>query len=96
MLMLECKGSTVLRHPCCTFTLLELLLARIYGQKIALLCVENSKQNLLLINTNISGKRPKSADGKSFSCRFSFSAERNAIEYVAFGFSFRVLVFFSF
>ena len=45
---------------------------------------------------NISGKRPKSACGKSSSCQFLFSAERNAIEYVAFGFSFRVWVFFPF
>ena len=35
----------------------------------------------------------KSACGKSSSCRFLFSAKRNAIEYVAFGFSFRVWVF---
>ena len=27
---------------------------------------------------SLSGKRPKSASGKSSSCRFSFSAERNA------------------
>ena len=45
---------------------------------------------------NISGKRPKSACGKSSSCQFLFSAERNAIEYVAFGFSFRVWIFFPF
>ena len=38
----------------------------------------------------------KSACGKSSSCRFLFSAKRNAIEYVAFGFSFRVWVFFPF
>ena len=46
---------------------------------------------------SLSGKRPKSASGKSFSCRFSFPATRNAntkaTEYVTFGFSFRVLVF---
>ena len=45
----------------------------------------------------LSGKRPKSAGGKSSSCRFSFSAERNtdtkAAEYVNFGFSFSILVF---
>ena len=49
---------------------------------------------------SLSGKRPKSASGKSFSCRFSFSAERNAntkaTEYVNFGFSFSILVFFPF
>ena len=37
---------------------------------------------------------------KSSSCRFSFSAERNAnnkaTEYVTFGFSFSILVFFPF
>ena len=46
------------------------------------------------------GKRPKSVSGKSSSCRFSFSAERNAntkaTEYVTFGFSFSILVFFLF
>ena len=40
---------------------------------------------------SLSGKRPKSASGKSSSCRFS--AERNAntkaTEYKTFGFSFR-------
>ena len=49
---------------------------------------------------SLSGKRPKSAGGKSFSCRFSFSAERNvntkATEYVTFGFSLGILVFFPF
>ena len=38
--------------------------------------------------------------GKSYSCRFSFSAKRNvntkATEYATFGFSFIVLVFFLF
>ena len=47
----------------------------------------------------LSGKRPKSASGKSFSCRFSFPATKNAntkgTEYVTFGFSFCILVFFS-
>ena len=46
------------------------------------------------------GTRPKSASGKSSSCRFSFSAERNAntkaTEYATFGFSFSILVFFLF
>ena len=46
---------------------------------------------------SLSGKRPKSASGKSSNCRFSFSAERNAntkaTEYVNFGFSFSKLVF---
>ena len=49
---------------------------------------------------SLSGKRPKSASGKSSSCRFSFSAERNAntkaTEYVTFGFSFSILVFLPF
>ena len=48
---------------------------------------------------NLSGSRPKSAYGKSFSARFPFSAARNFIindtEYVGFGFFFfRILVFF--
>ena len=49
---------------------------------------------------SLSGKRPKSPSGKSSTCRFSFSAERNAntnaTEYATFGFSFSVLVFFPF
>ena len=47
---------------------------------------------------SLSGKRPKSAGGKSSSCQFSFSAERNAntkaTEYETFGFPFSILVFF--
>ena len=46
---------------------------------------------------SLSGKRPKSAGGKSSICRFSFSAARNAntkaTEYVTFGFPFCILVF---
>ena len=46
---------------------------------------------------NLSGKRPKSAYGKSVSARFSFSAARNFItndtEYVGFGFFFFLFVF---
>ena len=46
------------------------------------------------------GTRQKSACGKSFSCRLSLSAARNAItkaiDNVTFGFSFRILVFFPF
>ena len=46
------------------------------------------------------GKRPKSASDKSSSRRFSFSAERNAntkaTEYVTFGFSLSLSVFFLF
>ena len=49
---------------------------------------------------SLSGKQPKSASGKSSSCRFSFSAERNAdtkaTEYATSGFSFSILVFFPF
>ena len=48
--------------------------------------------DIVLTDKSLSGKRPKSASGKSSSCRFSFSAERNAntkaTEYVTFGFSF--------
>ena len=47
---------------------------------------------------SLSGKRPKSASGKSSSCLFSFSDERNAntkaTEYAIFGFG--ILVFFPF
>ena len=47
---------------------------------------------------SLSGEQPKSVSGKSFSCQFSFSAERNAntkaTEYVTFGFSFSMLVSF--
>ena len=49
---------------------------------------------------NLSGTRPKLAFGKSSSCRFSFSAARNAItkdtEYVTFSFSSSYFGFFSF
>ena len=49
---------------------------------------------------SLSGKRPKSACGKFSSCLFSFSAERNAntkaTEYITFGFSFSILIFFAF
>ena len=53
----------------------------------------------------VSGKRPKSASGKSSSCPFSFSdrmkkkvrnAKTKATEYATFGFSFSILVFFPF
>ena len=48
---------------------------------------------------NLPGKRPKSACGKSSTCRFLFSAARisitKAAEYVTLGF-FRILVFFPF
>ena len=47
---------------------------------------------------SLSGKRPKSATGKSSRSRFSFSTERNAntkaTEYVTLGFSFSILVLF--
>ena len=47
---------------------------------------------------NLSDKRPKSTSDKCSSCRFSFSAVKNAntkaTEYVTFGFSFSVIVFF--
>ena len=56
--------------------------------------------DFVLTDRSLSGKRPISASGKSSSCRFSFSVERNAntkaTEYATFGFSFSVLVFFSF
>ena len=51
--------------------------------------------SVLTDRRSLSDKRPKSASGKYFSCRFSFSAERNpntkATEYVTFGFSFGFL-----
>ena len=50
---------------------------------------------VLIERRSLSGKRPKSARGKSSSCRFSFSAERNAntkaAEYFTFDFSFSIL-----
>ena len=53
-----------------------------------------------LVLTELSGTRRKLGRGKSFSCWFSFSTAKNAItkatEYVTFGFSFRILVFFPF
>ena len=49
---------------------------------------------------SLSDKRPKSAGDQSSSCRFSFTAERNAntkaTEYATFGFSFGILVFLPF
>ena len=49
---------------------------------------------------SLPSKRPKSARGKSSSCRFSFSTERNAntkaTEYVTYGFSVSILVIFPF
>ena len=49
---------------------------------------------------SLSGKRPKSASGKSSGCRFSLSAERNAnakaTKCATFGFPFGILVFFLF
>ena len=54
--------------------------------------------DLVLTDRNLSGKQPKAACNIFSSCRFSFSAARNAItkatEYVTFGFSDRILVFF--
>ena len=56
--------------------------------------------HLLTDRRSLSGKRPKSACGKFSSFRFSFSGERNAntkaTEYITFGFSFSILVFFAF
>ena len=50
---------------------------------------------VLTDSRSLSGKRPKSASGKSSSCRFSFSDERNAntkaTEYATFGFYFSLL-----
>ena len=49
---------------------------------------------------SLSGKRPKSANGKSSGCRFSLSAEKNAnakaTKCATFGFPFSILVFFLF
>ena len=49
---------------------------------------------------SLSGKWPKSASGKPSSFQFSFSAEKNAntkaTEYITFGFSLGILVFFPF
>ena len=50
---------------------------------------------VLIERRSLSGKRPKLARGKSSSCRFSFSAKRNAnteaAEYLTFDFSFSIL-----
>ena len=60
--------------------------------------IQNSQffDSILTERRNLSGTQEKAACGKSSSCRFS--AVRNSItitkEYVTFGFSFRVLVFF--
>ena len=60
----------------------------------------NLKNSHLLTLSLPTGKRPKSASDKSSSRRFSFSAERNAntkaTEYVTFGLSFSISVFFPF
>ena len=58
-------------------------------------------QNYYLLTLSIrslSGKRPKSVSGKSFSCRFSLARNANtkATEQVTFGFYFPILVFFTF
>ena len=64
--------------------------------------LQNSDLLTLSLQTEevFQGKQPKSASGKSSSCRFSFSAERNAnikaTEYVTFRFSFSILVSFPF
>ena len=53
--------------------------------------------SVLTDRRSLSGKRPKSASGKSSSCRFSFSAANvntKATEYVSCGFSFCILVLF--
>ena len=68
---------------------------------VAIFDFQNSPVDFVLTDRrSLSGKRPKSASGKSSSCRFSFSAERNAnikaTEYATFGFSFSILVFFPF
>ena len=59
-----------------------------------------SYELVLTDRRNLSGTRPKSACGISSGCRFSFLAARNPItkatQYVTFGFSFRILVFFLF
>ena len=50
--------------------------------------------DFVLTDRSLSGKQPKSASGKSSSCWFSFSAERNAntkvTEYVTLGFFFDI------
>ena len=59
-------------------------------------CTKFSFNDFVLTDRgSLLGKRPKSAFGKSSSCRFSFSAARNAIKYVTFGFYHRILFFFS-
>ena len=56
--------------------------------------------DFVLNDRSLSGKRPKSANGKSSGCRFSLSAERNAnakaTKCATFGFPSSILVFFLF
>ena len=60
----------------------------------------SSIEFVLTDRRSLSGKWPKSASGKSSSCRFSFAAERNAntkaTEYVTFSFPVSRLVLFPF
>ena len=62
--------------------------------------IQNSQffDSVLTDRRNLSGTQEKVARGKSSSCRFSAAtnAFTKAKEYVTFGFSFRVLVFFPF
>ena len=65
--------------------------------------LQNSQLMTFSLSTEeiLPGTRPKTACGKSSNCRFSLSAARNATgtkatEDVTSGFSFRILVFFTF
>ena len=63
----------------------------------AMVVIFNIQNSHLLTLSSLSSKRPKSASNKSSSCRFSFSATKNAntttAEYVTLGFFFCILVF---
>ena len=66
--------------------------------KTTMVVIFNLQNSHLLTLSLLTEKVSQSASGKSSSCRLSFSAERNAnnkaTEYVTFGFSFSILVFF--
>ena len=79
---------------------LKTCLESLQNQAMGLIFNRQSCQLLHLVlsdRRNLSGTLPKSTCGKSFSCRLSFSAARNAItkatEYVTFGFCFHIFVF---
>ena len=65
--------------------------------KTTMVVIFDIQHSYLLTLSFLSSKRPKSASNKSSSCRFSFSATKNAnttaAEYVTLGLFFCILVF---